>query len=82
MLNELKEKIAIRQARKALLDSVIPRVGELGYAGWGGVTDDDGNETVPFIDALDNAFKIHGLNIPQHTLDYLIKSNCLKEIPC
>jgi hypothetical protein len=52
--------------------TVVPRSKELGYC----VFDEN------LMGALGKAFKIHGLNIPQHTLDYLIKSNCLKEIPC
>ena len=59
-----------------MTETVIPRVKELGYAGWSGDIDDNGNESVPFFIALQNAVEIHNLNIPQHKLDYIIKSHC------
>jgi hypothetical protein len=48
-------------------NTVVPRLKELGYCGF--------EETL--VVALGKAFDIHGFNIPQHTLDFLIKSHSI-----
>ena len=61
------------------ITTILPRMNELGYAGFAGDVDDDGNEYIPFETAVNKAMKMHGCSIPQNTLDYIIHSHCFKD---
>jgi len=64
---------------KYLENTVLPRMEELGYAGFNKVVDKDGNERTPILKVLYEAYMTHGRRIPQHKLDYIIHSHCCKD---